>query len=63
MQLLKDSAIYKSAAVFENRLSSVLQRSDISSIERNYTSMDNMYKKSECGEETLDIVSPLDRAT
>jgi hypothetical protein len=63
MQLLKDSTIYKSAVVFENTLSSMLQMYDLSSIDRKYTSIDNMYKNSECGEEIIDIVNPMDRAT
>jgi hypothetical protein len=63
MQLLKDSTIYKSAVVFENTLSSMLQMYELSSIDRKYTSIDNMYKNSECGEEIIDIVNPMDRAT
>ena len=59
MQLLKDSAVYKSAAVFENRLSNALQRSGYSTMDRIDTSV-NYYKKTE--EETLQLAAPLDKA-
>lgn len=60
MQLLKDAAVYKSAAVFENRMSNALQRSGFSTIDMVGTGLDN-YRKTE--EETLQLAAPIDRSS